>query len=243
MDGGIRPAIWIATILALLAAVGVVRLVLPGYGDEPHRQPTRVASPDRSQTAEVSAAAGVHPAAALLPAPPAPSRGAPAPRSDVTTQALASAQPSGTRAQEGGTRARLRGSDSRAVSDLRILEDEAARRADALGIAVPAATQAPAAGGSSAAASELTPDDTHRAAAADAVLVQYLMEDAYRGTEFPLGYPAEQVTRSAAQSLVSGLSPEMRESMLQVALQTLGPDRIGPRFDPYQIWEGTILPR
>jgi hypothetical protein len=244
MDGGIRPGIWIAALLVLAGAIGVVRLALPGYGEKPHRQPTRVASPDRSQTTEASGAVGVHPAAALLPAPSASSREQVAGRANATAPPAPAeplAQQGPTR--EGGSRALLRRVDSRVASDLRIVEDEAAQRAAELGIAVPPVAQAPASVSGSAAESTPTAEDAHRAAAADAVLVQYLMEDAYRGTEFPTGYPAEEVTRSAAESTVSGLSPEMRQSMLQVALQTLGPDRIGPRFDPYQIWEGSILPR
>ena len=231
MDGGIRPGVWIAAALAGLAAIAVFWLASPAYDGEPHRQPARVASPDRSQAAPAAEPAGVRPAAARLSAPSEP------PRSEARQQPVQTPAPSQEAASHEGFARGLRGaSDSRVASDLRILESEAERRAASLGLAVPAPPGATAAQGPAA-------QDARRAAAADAVLVDYLMQDAYRGTEFPIGYPAEEVTRSAAESMVAALSPERRQSLLEVALQTLGGDRMGPRFDPYQIWEGTALPR
>jgi hypothetical protein len=229
MKGGIRPGVWIAASTALVAAVALLRVVLPGSSGESHRQPTRAASLDRG--AAVSAAPiGVHPAAALLPSSP--------PSAPAVPGSAAGAAPSPPQIQI-GLGQRPRSPDSRLASELRVAEEESERRAESLGVVLPPASPVPGQNAASSAAG----DETRRILAGDAVLIEYLMQNDYRGTEFPTGYPAEQVTRQAAESMVTGLSPEMRLGLLQVALQTLGPDRIGPRFDPYQIWEGLAVPQ
>jgi hypothetical protein len=225
MSSGIRPATWLAAAIAIAAAVGILRLAAHQVGDDPERQPTPAVSSDRSEAAPIVAATYLHPTAARLPSSPQSVPGG-----------AASGAPSPPQI---GLGQRPRSPDSRLASELRIVEEEAARRAESFGVTSAAAS--PASG--SGTASSTADDEARRIQAADAVLIEYLMQNDYRGTEFPTGYPAEQVTRQAAESLVTGLSPEMRLGMLQVALQVLGPDRIGPRFDPYQIWEGAILPR
>ncbi|MCX5738422.1 MAG: hypothetical protein NTZ61_08010, partial [Proteobacteria bacterium] len=66
--------------------------------------------------------------------------------------------------------------------------------------------------------------------------------DAYRGTLFPIAYPAAERARAAAESQVRGLTPEMRRDMLEVVLarEDLA-ERVGPSFAPPEsgmVWEG-----
>ena len=229
MNGRIRPGAWIAASAALAAAVAIARLAPTGYGGGSLWQPTRAASPLGGPALSAAPSIGVHPAAALLPssARPAGAR--------VDERREAAPRPE---ARIAGSSERIQPADSRAASDLRIVEAEAARRADALGLVDRAAL---AAARASARDSSATADDASRSAAADALLVDHLVQEAYRSTEFPIGFPAEERTRAAAESQVRALTPELRQGMLEVALQQdAGEERIGPRFDPYQIWEGSI---
>lgn len=124
--------------------------------------------------------------------------------------------------------------DSRLEAELRILEDDAARRAESIGLA-------------SAIHRAETPDraddDARRIALADAFLVDHFVRDAYRGTVFPIGYPAEQRTREAATSFVSGLEPAQRSAQLEVALQAYSTESVGPSFEPEGsslIWQAAL---
>jgi len=119
--------------------------------------------------------------------------------------------------------------DSRLAAEIGILESEAARVAEALGLA------------------ETKRGDPSREAAqrqrlADAVLVEQFVQDAYRGTLFPIAYPAEERTRAAAESQVRGLTPELRRDMLEAALERADlAERVGPRFESPEsghVWEG-----
>lgn len=121
-------------------------------------------------------------------------------------------------------------SDSRLAADLRIVEDEAARVAEALALVDPAALEAQI---------ERVPagaphDELRRIALADALLVEHFVQDVYRGTEFPIGFPAQERTRAAARSQVGGLTPELRRDLLDVAIraQREGAEPTPPRFAP-----------
>ena len=231
MDGRIRPGVWIVASAALVAAAVVLRSVLPGSERESRseggREPARVASLVRGKTAS-----GATPAIRVLPLaaePPSSSRALPAP---VETHGSSVAQQEATPP----THPRLPPADSRLASDLRVLEEEAARHVGTRGVV--AAPALPTAAGTTS-ESSASDEDAPRSAAADAVLVDYLVQQAYRGTEFPIGYPAEERTRADAQSRVSALTPELRLAMLRLALQT-GQEPIAPRVDSFQIWEGSI---
>jgi hypothetical protein len=133
--------------------------------------------------------------------------------------------------------------DSRVAADLRILEDDAARVAESRRLIDPASVDAAVI--RSGATPGRTQDDARRALVADAVLVDHFVQDAYRGTEFPIGYPAEERTRAAAESLVRSLSPELRRDTLEalLAMQDDATNPIGPRFAPPEsglVWEGAI---
>lgn len=117
--------------------------------------------------------------------------------------------------------------DSRLLADLRIFEEEAAQRTEATGLAADAA-------GESAA------PDARRAALADAFLIDWIVQDAYRGTEFPLGFPAEERTYEAARSRVGGLDAAARKGLLEAALASPPAERIeAPRFEA-RFWEGVL---
>ena len=117
--------------------------------------------------------------------------------------------------------------DSRLAADLRILEDEAGRFARASDLGGDVQDDAASA-------------DARRASLADAFLIDLLVQDAYRGTEFPLGFPAEQRTYEAARSRVAGLDPLMRKSLLEAALAAPATERVEtPRFEA-RFWEGVL---
>jgi len=229
MNGGIRPGILLAAASVLVAALAILRLAAAGDGGESTWQPARAVSLDRSGASSAVGSIREHPAAALLPSPsqqPPPERhaaqGSPAagPLPVLRADALERSAPS----------------DSRAAADLRILEEEAARRFESQGLTGAAALGASAAPDPGASGD----DDASRTALADAVLVEHAMQQAYRGTEFPIGFPAEERTREAAESWVRSLTPALRQAMLKVALATAGEPRVGPRLDPSQIWEGVL---
>lgn len=119
------------------------------------------------------------------------------------------------------------------------MEEEAARAAEARALLDVAALDAELAQMPDAAARS----DRRRVALADALLIEHLVQDAYRGTEFPIGYPAEERTRAAARSQVGGLGADQRRDLLEVvvALQDELPPPAGPRFAPPEsglVWEG-----
>jgi len=230
MDGRVRPAVWIAASAALVATAVVLRLALPGSDRESRAEAVRVGSLARPQTRPAGAPGirvrteALEPRSAVRPLPALPASVAARGGGGSERAGIPPAQP------------RPQPADSRLASDLRVLEEEAARRAGSLGVAVPAAAEAAAVNPADASA---TTEDTQRGAVADAVLVDYLVQQAYRGTEFPIGFPAEERTRADAESRVSALTPELRLAMLRLALQT-GDPPIAPRVDPFQIWEGAI---
>ena len=123
--------------------------------------------------------------------------------------------------------------NSRLASEIGVLESEAARVAEALGLA-------PAERGESS--REPAREAAQRQRLADAVLVEHFVQDAYRGTLFPIAYPAVERARAAAESQVRGLTPEMRRDMLEVVLAREDLDeRVGPTFAPPEsgmVWEG-----
>ena len=232
MSGGIRPGVWIAASAALVAVVALLRLALPGDSDESHRQPTRAASLDGG--AAISAApVGVHPAAALLPSP-----------FQTGSSAARATSKSGSTGPERLVERPMRGSsastqpDSRAAADLRILEDEAARRAEALGLVGRAALDAATASAQpSSGASGDAAEDARRSVLADAFLVDQTMQEIYQGTLYPYGFPAEERARAFAETLVRQAD---RSSLLERLLQQQPADRIGPQIaapDSGYVWE------
>jgi hypothetical protein len=127
--------------------------------------------------------------------------------------------------------------DSRSAADLHILETEAARRAESLGLSFSPDTKTRSSG------TAPSGDDAQSAALAEAFLVDHLIQEAYHSTIFPIGFPAEERTSAAARSQVTGLSPQLRASLLEVALAEPEGERIGPRFEPPEsglIWEGAL---
>jgi hypothetical protein len=217
MNGGIRPGIWLAAGAALAAAVAILWLATPIVGGEP-RQPTRAASPDRSPAPKAESAVGVHPAAALLPhlsSPPAPS--SPNSRQAAPSRVAVATAPAAA--------ARLHPVDSRAAADLRILQEEASRRAEALGLS-------PLSGGP-----DLDGDDAGRGGLANAYLVDSLVQEAFRSNGYPLGYPADERERALAESLVRGADPQALQDLLQRALAQEASERAAPQVTG-ELWEG-----
>ena len=208
----IRPRVWIvAGALLAPAAALFVALQLPGETPVPDMPPTR------------------HPAAAPAPAPKTAIaaqvvfEAAPDASTPSVARAGAAAEAAAPRAQiasahvSASSAAAREHIDSRLASELRILEDEAARQVGA--------------------ESGRADDDARRAELADAFLVEYFVQDAYRGTDFPIGYPAAQRTREAAVSRVAALDPAQRSAQLEVALQQASELRIEPRFEAGLVWE------
>ena len=234
MIAGIRPPVWIASAtLGALAVLFTLRAPQPG-----------VPSADASRAAAIDAASE-HPAASdRAPDPAAVVLASPAtPRAPAAPQGLARAA-SGDAAPFASTPApRAAAGDSRLAADLRILEEDAARIAEACGLVDAAALDAslrrvaPAPG--------TAREDARRTLLADAVLVDHWIDDAYRGTEFPIGYPAEERTRAAAVSQVGALSAEQRRDLLDVVLQLQADatEPLTPQFAPLEsglVWEGAI---
>jgi hypothetical protein len=223
MSGGIRPGVWVVAAALLAAALPILRL---GVGGDSDRQPARAASLDRSSASRPDGSAGVRPAAALRPAPL---------RSDSErVEARRDAVPARQTAAPAGAPIRAQPASSRAISDLRVVEDEAARRAEALGLAPLALTRQ-----SVGAAPDTADEDTRRSALAEAFLVDQIVQEALRNNEYPLGYPAEARERAFAESLVRGSDAAARSDLLERALQQSPAERVVPRFDG-QLWEGAI---
>ena len=236
MIAGVRRSIWIASTALLALALWLVSgLVAPGA-----RQASESPAPAALDAAPAAPAVPTSPARVAsreaLPVAPtaAPSAGSASTPAPIET-AVAPVVPT-TDPEE----ARL---DSRLVADLRILEDDAARLAESRGLVDPAILDA--AQRAAAPASNAARDDARRTVLADATLVEHFVQDAYQGTEFPIGYPAEERTRDAAVSYVRGLTPELRKDLLEIVLATQAdaPAPIGPRFAPLEsgfVWEGAI---
>jgi len=222
MNGGIRPGIWLAAAVALAAAAAVLRLAAPDVGGEP-RQPTRAASLDRSPAPKAESETGVHPAAALLPhSSPPPTASSPdskhaAPRREAVADPL----PLIARAPEW-----LHPVDSRVAADLRVFQEEASRRAEALGLQP--LHGAPVLEGQ---------DDRSRGELSSAYVVDSMLQEAYRGNSYPLGYPAEDRERAFAESLVRGATAQDLRDMLERALAQPPSERMAPQFIG-EVWEG-----
>jgi hypothetical protein len=227
---GIRPRVWIAAAALIAPAFAVLVATL-----EP-QAPASAATP----VSHARAVATVVPAIGTASPPHSASvHSRPAPE---FANARATAREAATRAEfaiangsasSAAVRTRI---DSRLASDLRIAEDEAARHAESLGLAD--ADSAPAATGS-----DRADEDARRTALADAFLVDFFVQDAYRGTEFPIGYPAEARTRAAAISRVAALDPAQRSAQLEVALQQAGDARVEARFAAPEsglVWEAVL---
>jgi hypothetical protein len=122
--------------------------------------------------------------------------------------------------------------DSQIAAEIRVLESEAARVAESLDLV---------AGERGAAPRDRAAEDARVQRLADALLVEHFVQDAYQGTLFPVGFPAEERTRAAAESQVRGLTPEMRRDLLDVVLQGDAlAERVAPEFAPPEsgfVWE------
>jgi hypothetical protein len=217
--GGVRPGVWIFAAACLLAAVGIAAGLL-----------RRDAAP-AAVIAAASRDAAERPIA-TAPAVEVANEPSPAPRV-VAAPDLASAEPDAPQPSPADpgpahtspiamTRADAPG-DSRLAAEIRVLETEAARVAESLAL-LPEAGAAPR---------DRAAEDARVQQLADALLVEHFVQDAYRGTEFPSGYPAEERTRAGAEAQVRGLTPEMRRDLLDVVLQgDASGERIAPQFAP-----------
>lgn len=221
MLGGIRIGVWLVSGAASLCVAGSLLRAFAPAPSAPARSAEPVAVPVEAVT-EVVAASHARSEPALA------STGAESVRLPVPTQRAD--VPAAAHAATPDLAARSASGDSRLAADLRILEDEAARVAEALALLDPAALEARI----ERAPAGATRDELRRIALADAFLVEHFVQDAYRGTEFPIGFPAEERTRAAARSQVTGLTSELRRDVLEVAIraQREGAEPTAPRFAP-----------
>lgn len=120
--------------------------------------------------------------------------------------------------------------DSRLTADLRVLETEAAQRFESIfdfDAAADVAWRDP---------------DAWRLARSDQVLIDLLVQDEWRGTVFPIGYPARERSYEVAASRVAGYGAQLRRDALEAALATEPAERIAaPRFESPAsglVWEG-----
>lgn len=220
----IRPFVWITGgVLALIA----VALVTVATFDPSAAARSALESERAARTAAPeSTPAGQAPAD---PHPEVPRRTEPAPAAPGLHRTPA---PSDASSVEPLRRSQ---SDSRFAADLRILEAEAARRAESLDLAAarigdgtPIEPRGPA-------------DDARRAAFADALLIAAIEQDVYRGTLFPIGFPAETRTRADATSRVGAMDPAMRLALLESVLAQPVSAPVAPRFETPEsglVWEG-----
>jgi hypothetical protein len=227
---GVRRSVWIASAALLASAL----LLASGLRSV---RATRAGEAVATAAIEaVSAAPSVAPTADAAAVAPVVGTASEAPPADSPVAPPSAPEPAEVDAQ----RARV---DSRLDADLRVLEDDAAGLAESRGLVDPALLDAaPRARGPAPNAAR---EDARRIALADAALVDHFVQDAYQGTEFPIGYPAEERTRAAARSYVRSLTPELRRDLLEivVATQAGAPEPIGPLFAPPEsglVWEGAI---
>ena len=229
--GGVRAGVWLFATACFAAALGAT-VLLARIRSERHAvaPPSHDFAAQSRVEAHEPAPAPQRPAAAL--ASPERHEGASDTRpSSPAPAAFPAAVPRLDAGYEGASaeRAGAPPGDSRLAAEIGILESEAARVAEALGLA-------------EAERAERSREATQRQRLADAVLVEHFVQDAYRGTLFPIAYPAEERTRTAAESLVRGLTPELRRNMLEAVLARADlAERIGPHFEPLEsghVWEG-----
>lgn len=227
----IRPHVWIAAGALIVSAAAVLAL-------RPVAEPSAASAvqsaprPDAPVAVAPTVAARDSISASVAAAEPANVATPAADRATSTSTAAAFARANAS-ASSAAARTQI---DSRLASDLRIVEDEAARRAESLGLPVPNLQRGDEASGRDG-------GDAQRAALADAFLVEYFVQDAYRGTDFPLGFPAAQRTREAAISRVAGLDPAQRSAHLEVALQQAQEEPVPPRFEAQNsglVWEAAV---
>jgi hypothetical protein len=235
--GGIRPGVWLAAGLAVAVSAAAIGLALaPGGATTRDSQPGPESTEFRP-TPPVAAA----PARPALPMGPAASSHD-APTAPAVFGAGTSGVPAGRRAdpqppprREGGVPALP---DSRLAADLRVLEEEAARRMPSYGFGAPSAATTP--GPAAVGAPE---GDAALAKTSDAFLVDSLVQEALRSTEYPIGYPAEARERAAAQAQVSALTPELESALLQRFLDLPPQAPVKPQFLPPesgQVWPGAV---
>lgn len=93
---------------------------------------------------------------------------------------------------------------------------------------------------STAAQGKSDPAASHRSARADRFLIEHLVQEAFQGTEYPLGYPAVERELASASARVRTLGAARRKDLLEIALGREQEERIGPRFSS-QLWEGAAL--
>jgi len=218
-SGGIRPHVWIAA-GALIAPAAAVLVALQPFGAT---DPAAASAVEHS-SAGVAAAPKLAIAPAFRSVPTAADARGTAQAVAVRSTIARELTHANASASSAAARARF---DSRLDADLRILEDEAARRVASRDLPDPAAAA----------------DDASRAERADAFLVEHFVRDAYRGTDFPIGYPAAQRTREAAVSRVAALDPVQRSAQLEVALQQEPEEPGEPRFESPAsglVWEAAL---
>jgi len=224
--------VWVFAICYVAAALGAA-VLLGGFESERHAvaPPSHDAAPHAGRNAPEPASAPQQPAA---PATPALREQASNARPTMPSLAFSPAVgPTLDAGYSGATaeRADALPGDSRLAAEIGVLESEAARVAETVGLA-------------QVERGEWSREAAQRQRLADAVLVEHFVQDAYRGTLFPIAYPAEERTRAAAESQVRGLTPEMRRDMLEVVLERADlAERVGPSFEPPEsgrVWEGVL---
>lgn len=225
----IRPGVWLFAAICLLAALGIAA-GLTRSGEDGRRAAVATKSRESSalaianeppREAIASRSDAALPARADLPVPV-----------PVALHAVPAEDPrAGSQRAVAMVRADAPG-DSQIAAEIRVLESEAARAAESLDLV---------AGERGAASRDRAAEDARVQRLADALLVEHFVQDAYHGTLFPVGFPAEERTRAAAESQVRGLTPEMRRDLLDVVLQGDGlGERVAPEFAPPEsgfVWE------
>lgn len=225
--GGVRAGVWVLAVACLLAAFAIVAGITrrdaherAAVAETPRKGAIPVVSdPARAVAIEAARVAADSP---TLEPIAAHESGATEPSRVLTST------PTSDVAMERADAPR----DSHIAAEIRVLESEAARVAEDLEL-LPS--------GHAERAPDRAAEDARVRRLADALLVEHFVQDAYRGTEFPLDYPAEERTRAAAESQVRGLTPEMRRDLLEVVLQQDAlAERVAPQFAPPEsglIWE------
>jgi hypothetical protein len=229
--GGVRPAVWTFAAAFLLAAAGIAGGLL--RRDAEH--PAAIAEQSRGAPTDSLAVAPAGESASDSASGAMPVASSEAPITVTVERAAQRAPLEDARAPAPGTVAMQRADaprDSHLAAEIRVVEGEAARVAESLALLPESAAAAP----------DRAAEDARVQRLADALLVEHFVQDAYRGTEFPLDYPAEERTRAAAEAQVRGLTPEMRRDLLDVVLQSDAlAERVAPQFAPPEsglVWEG-----
>ena len=225
---GVRPAVWWVAGGCLLAALAVAVALNGGIRQErpdPRPAVVRKAALTRANGRDRRPTLWASPARAIEPTPRAHT-----PAGSPATRPMELPVPD-SRGPVAMERADAPG-DSRIAAEIRVLEREAARVAESLALLPQEPDDAPR---------DRAGEDARAQRFADALLVEHFVQDSYLGTLFPAGYPAEERTRTAAESQVRALSPEMRRDLLDIVLQSNEfPEPVGPAFAPPDsgfVWE------